>query len=84
MGIAHHADCSQGIGSFAPNRLIARFRQPKLPIFIATALLPVGVGLLAQALYNNEGQIKTWMIISGVGVGLGFGPLSKSLLKVPL
>ncbi|KIM24430.1 hypothetical protein M408DRAFT_75936 [Serendipita vermifera MAFF 305830] len=65
-----------GIGAFVANRLIARFRQPKLAIVLATAILPVGVGLLAQALYNNPDQIKAWMIVSGIGVGLGFGPLS--------
>jgi hypothetical protein len=54
-------------------------RQPKIPIILGSIILPIGVGFLAQALYdNNQGHVKAWLIVSGAGVGLGFGPLCTS------
>lgn len=58
-------------------RLISIIRQPKYSVILASTVLTVGVGLLAQALYKqNEHQIIAFLVVSGAGVGLGFGPIS--------
>jgi len=43
---------------------------------LAHTILPIGTGLVGQALYTgNNGQIIGFMIMTGAGVGMGFGPL---------
>ncbi|PVF95953.1 MFS general substrate transporter [Serendipita vermifera] len=65
-----------GIGAVVAIQLIKRIPQPKWPIIIGGILLPIGTGLLGQALYNDPGKVKGYLILTGVGVGITFGPLS--------
>jgi hypothetical protein len=59
--------------------LIRRLRQPRLTVVFASLVLPVSIGLLAQALYEDKQyHIMGFMIMAGGGVGLGFGPLCTS------
>jgi hypothetical protein len=69
----------QGIGVIIAIQMIKRLRQPKPAILLATLLLPIAVGCLAQALYtSNQSWIVGFLIMAGAGVGLGFGPLCTS------
>lgn len=66
-----------GLGVIISIRMIKRIRQPRSAIILANVLLPVGIGLLSQAMYTgNQGQIIGFMVMTGAGVGMGFGPLS--------
>ncbi|CCA75864.1 related to putative multidrug transporter [Serendipita indica DSM 11827] len=66
-----------GLGVMIAMRLIKIIRQPRPVILFASAILPIGVGLLSKALYeNNQPQSIGFLIMTGAGVGLGFGPLS--------
>ncbi|PVF97525.1 MFS general substrate transporter [Serendipita vermifera] len=66
-----------GVGVLISMILLKRTRQPRSTIVFASLVLPLAVGLLSQALYEDkELQIMGFMIMAGGGVGLGFGPLS--------
>ncbi|KAG8844465.1 hypothetical protein FRB91_002608 [Serendipita sp. 411] len=66
-----------GAGVIISTRLIAWLRQPRPIVILSSLLLPIGIGLLAKALYDgSESHIIGYMILTGAGVGLGFGPLS--------
>ncbi|KAG8830594.1 hypothetical protein FRC17_004666 [Serendipita sp. 399] len=66
-----------GAGVAISTRLISVIRQPRSIAILASIVLPIGVGLLAKALYDGkQSHIIGYMILSGAGVGLGFGPLS--------
>jgi hypothetical protein len=43
---------------------------------IGGIILPIGVGLLGQALYDQPDRVKGYLILTGIGVGITFGPLS--------
>ncbi|KAG8948255.1 hypothetical protein FRC04_009893 [Tulasnella sp. 424] len=56
--------------------LIRLFKQPKYPSMIGCVLITVGIGLLATALSKNSPiQLKVYLLITGIGLGLSFGPL---------
>lgn len=66
----------QGAGTFIALRMIKWLRQPRWPIILAATILPIGTGFVAQALYTgNNAHIIGFMIMTGSGVGMGFGPL---------
>ncbi|KAG8818489.1 hypothetical protein FRC19_010606 [Serendipita sp. 401] len=66
-----------GAGVILSTRLIAWLRQPRPIIIFASTILPIGIGLLGKALYEgSESHILGYMILTGAGVGMGFGPLS--------
>ncbi|KAG8830751.1 hypothetical protein FRC17_004286 [Serendipita sp. 399] len=66
-----------GIGAVVSIVLIKLFRQPRVTIVFGSVILPIGIAFLAQAMYTgNEKQIKGFMIMSGVGIGVAFGPLA--------
>ncbi|KAG8833047.1 hypothetical protein FRC17_000113 [Serendipita sp. 399] len=66
-----------GIGAVVSIVLIKLFRQPRVTIVFGSIVLPIGIAFLAQAMYTgNEKQIKGFMITSGVGIGVAFGPLA--------
>lgn len=51
-------------------------RQPRYSIWLAHTIMPIGVGFLSRALYiGSDRQIRGFMIMTGAGVGMGFGPL---------
>ncbi|KAG8769950.1 hypothetical protein FRC16_006517, partial [Serendipita sp. 398] len=57
--------------------LVKFIRQPRSTIVLGSLVLPTGIAILAQAMYKgNESQIKGFMIMSGAGIGISFGPLS--------
>jgi hypothetical protein len=66
----------QGIGAVVAIQLIKRIPQPKWPVMIGGIILPIGVGLLGQALYDQPNRVKGYLILTGIGVGITFGPLS--------
>lgn len=52
-------------------------RQPKYSAMIGTAILSVAIGLIVMALeHNQQFQLKMFLLMSGIGVGLCFSPLS--------
>lgn len=66
-----------GIGVVVSLALVKVVRQPRVAIFFSNIVLPIGLGLLGQALYDKkEKLIMGYMIMTGAGVGLGFGPLT--------
>ncbi|KAG8819345.1 hypothetical protein FRC18_012123 [Serendipita sp. 400] len=66
-----------GAGVIVSTRLIAWLRQPRPIIILSSIILPIGIGLLAKALYEgSQRHILGYMILTGAGVGMGFGPLS--------
>ncbi|KZS91099.1 MFS general substrate transporter [Sistotremastrum niveocremeum HHB9708] len=66
-----------GTGVCIATTLISKLRQPKLPIMLGGVVLPVALGLISMAINSNKPvQIKGFMLLAGVGVGLTFGPLS--------
>ncbi|KAL5488411.1 hypothetical protein ACEPAI_6529 [Sanghuangporus weigelae] len=66
-----------GIGTVISIWMISRLRQPKHPILLGGTIIPISLGLVSMAINsNNEGQIKGFMIMAGIGVGLTFGPLA--------
>jgi len=59
--------------------MIKYIRQPRSAIVIASILIPVGIGVLSQAMYTgNQVLIIVFMVVTGAGVGMGFGPLCMS------
>lgn len=51
--------------------------QPKYIIILSQAIITIAVGFLSKALVeSNQGEIAGFMAMCGVGVGMGFGPLS--------
>ncbi|PVF97524.1 MFS general substrate transporter [Serendipita vermifera] len=66
-----------GVGALISMALLKRIRQPRSTIIFASLVLPIAVGLLSQALYEDkELQITGFMITAAGGIGIGFGPLS--------
>jgi hypothetical protein len=64
----------QGAGVFISVRWLG---QPKYIIILSQAIITIAVGFLSKALVkSNEAQIAGFMAMCGVGVGMGFGPLS--------
>lgn len=56
--------------------LIRLFKQPKYPSVIGCVLITVGIGLLTTVLSKNSPiQLKVYLLITGIGLGLSFGPL---------
>ncbi len=56
---------------------LPKYGQPKYIIILGQALIAVAVGFLSKALVdNNQGEIAGFMAMCGVGVGMGFAPLS--------
>ncbi|KAG8948254.1 hypothetical protein FRC04_009892 [Tulasnella sp. 424] len=56
--------------------LIRLFRQPKYPSMIGCVLITVGIGLITTALSKNSPiQLKVYLLITGIGLGLSLGPL---------
>jgi hypothetical protein len=59
--------------------MIKVLRQPKPTVILGCAATLVAIGLLGQAMYENKDKhIMGFMIMSGAGIGIAFGPLSKS------
>lgn len=66
-----------GIGVFIALRAIAWFKQPRFPLILGMAVIPVGVGLIVMALgNNNQTQLNVFLLVTGIGIGLSFAPLS--------
>ncbi|KAG8749690.1 hypothetical protein FRC14_001181, partial [Serendipita sp. 396] len=66
-----------GMGAVISIILVKFIRQPRSTIVLGSLVLPTGIAILAQAMYKgNESQIKGFMIMSGAGIGISFGPLS--------
>jgi len=66
----------QGLGTFIALQMIKWLRQPRWPIILSQTILPIGTGFVGQALYTgNNGHIIGFMVMTGAGVGMGFGPL---------
>ncbi|CAG7850677.1 SubName: Full=Related to putative multidrug transporter {ECO:0000313/EMBL:CCA69717.1} [Serendipita indica DSM 11827] len=66
-----------GIGTVISLILIRFVRQPKPIAILGGIVLPVAIGLLAQAMYiSNQAQIRGFMIMAGTGIGISFGPLT--------
>ncbi|KAI5119614.1 hypothetical protein M0805_007878 [Coniferiporia weirii] len=66
-----------GAGTFIAMRIIGKTRQPKYPIVLGCMIVPIGLGLISQAINtSNQAQIDGFMVLSGVGVGATFGPLA--------
>ncbi|KAG9000747.1 hypothetical protein FRB95_009498 [Tulasnella sp. JGI-2019a] len=66
-----------GGGVVVALRLIAWFKQPRFPIILGMAVIPVGIGLIVMALgNNNQTQLNIFLAVTGVGIGLSFAPLS--------
>lgn len=56
--------------------MIRLITQPKYPSMIGCALITVGIGLLTTALSKNSPiQLKIYLLVTGIGLGLSFGPL---------
>ncbi|KAL5512252.1 hypothetical protein ACEPAG_3537 [Sanghuangporus baumii] len=65
-----------GIGTVMAIQMVSRLRQPKYPILLGDTIIPISLGLISMAINsNNERQIKGFMIMAGIGVGLTFGPI---------
>ena len=66
-----------GGGTMIAIHLVKWTRQPKVPIVVGSALIPIALGLIVMAVQNNnQGQVKGFMVMTGVGVGMTFGPLA--------
>ncbi|KAL5530787.1 hypothetical protein ACEPAF_7045 [Sanghuangporus sanghuang] len=66
-----------GIGAVTSIQMVSRLRQPKYPILFGGTIIPISLGLVSMGINsNNEGQIKGFMVMAGIGVGLTFGPLA--------
>lgn len=51
--------------------------QPKIPIVVGSLLIPIALGLISRGMeLNKQGQINGFMVMTGVGVGMTFGPLA--------
>lgn len=51
--------------------------QPKFPIVVGSLLIPIALGLISRGMeLNKQGQINGFMVMTGVGVGMTFGPLA--------
>lgn len=51
--------------------------QPKIPIVIGSLLIPIALGLISRGMeLSKQGQINGFMVMTGVGVGMTFGPLA--------
>ncbi|CAG8692177.1 194_t:CDS:2, partial [Acaulospora colombiana] len=66
-----------GIGAVISIVMIKALRQPKPTVLLGCVITPLAVGLLGQAMYeNNQKHIMGFMIMSGAGIGIAFGPLT--------
>ncbi|KAG8922626.1 hypothetical protein FRC01_013799 [Tulasnella sp. 417] len=56
--------------------MIRLVKQPKYPSMIGCTLITVGIGLITSALSKNSPiQLKIYLLLTGIGIGLTFGPL---------
>ncbi|PVG04257.1 MFS general substrate transporter [Serendipita vermifera] len=66
-----------GIGAVISIVMVKVLRQPKPTILLGLVVTPLAIGLLGQAMYeNNAKHIMGFMIMSGAGIGIAFGPLT--------
>ncbi|KAG8854886.1 hypothetical protein FRB96_007286 [Tulasnella sp. 330] len=66
-----------GIGVAIALRAISWFKQPRFPVILGLAVTPLGIGLISMALENNnQTQLNVFLLVTGIGIGLSFAPLS--------
>ncbi|KAJ6455690.1 major facilitator superfamily domain-containing protein [Mycena sanguinolenta] len=66
-----------GGGSLIAIQLIRFLRQPRVPIFLGSIVMSVGLGLVQMAMQTGkQAQVNGFMAMVGVGVGMEVGPLA--------